>query len=455
MRYVSTRGRTPPMRFKDAVLTGLAPDGGLLVPESLPDLRSELPGWRGLDYAALASRVIGHFTDDIDTPALSALVARSYAGFDHPEVAPVVSRAHEHVLELFHGPTLAFKDFGLQFLGNLFEAILTERGGELNILGATSGDTGSAAIEGVRGKAGIRIFILYPHGRTSRLQELQMTTVADANVHCLTVDGSFDDCQRLMKELMGDLQFKAAHHLGAVNSVNWARVLAQVVYYVHAALRVGATEANPVAFAVPTGNFGNAFAGYLAWRMGLPISRIVVATNENDILARCFADGTYRSGEVRQTLSPSMDIQLASNFERFVYYAQGGDASAVRDFIDQLARTGAAPMPAHEGLLTALAVGDGETLATIAAAHREDGYLLDPHSAVGVAAARRLPAPRPVVCIATAHPAKFPEAIGRVLDPALARHPRLQALRALPERRTRLPASAAAVRDVIRQHCMP
>ncbi|MFM8354036.1 MAG: threonine synthase, partial [Gammaproteobacteria bacterium] len=321
MRYVSTRGQTPPMGFCDAVLTGLAPDGGLLLPETIPDVRDRLAHWRTLDYVGLARELIALYVDDIPRPVLDDLIIRAYATFDHPAVAPLVRVGDLHVLELFHGPTLAFKDVALQLLGRLFEYVLAERGEHLNILGATSGDTGSAAIAGVRGQRDIDIFIMYPEGRVSELQELQMTTVADANVHCLSVAGSFDDCQNLMKTLFGDLGFKRDYHLGAVNSVNWARVLAQVVYYAWASLQFPAGQ--PVRFAVPTGNFGNVFAGYVAKRMGLPVGQLLVATNENDILSVFFNTGVYARGPVRFTITPAMDIQVASNFERYLYFLLG------------------------------------------------------------------------------------------------------------------------------------
>jgi threonine synthase len=452
MRYISTRGQTPPMGFSDAVLTGLAPDGGLLLPESIPDVRERLPHWRTLGYVELARELIALFVDDIPRPVLDDLIGKAYATFDHPDIVPLVPVGDVHVMELFHGPTLAFKDVALQFLGRLFEYVLAERGEHLNILGATSGDTGSAAIAGVRGQRSIDIFIMYPKGRVSELQELQMTTVADPNVHCLAVEGSFDDCQNLMKTLFGDLGFKAEYHLGAVNSVNWARVLAQVVYYAYASMKLG--QGLPVRFCVPTGNFGNVFAGYVAKRMGFPVGQLVLATNENDILSVFFQTGVYERGAVRFTITPAMDIQVASNFERYLYYLLGEDPAALRAFMQEFAANGRAALAAAPGTgdFAATAVNVVDTADTIRAIYREQGYVADPHTAVGLAAARRLPADGPTVCLATAHPAKFPEAVDEAVGAPVARHERLERLRGLPSRTTVIPASLDAVRAFIEQH---
>ncbi len=323
MRYVSTRGRSTPLRFEDVVIAGLADDGGLFLPESIPDVRADLDRWRGLGFVDLAARVMAHFIDDIDPVVIAKLLRLSYADFDAPDIVPLRKLDDTNVLELFHGPTLAFKDIALQFLGNVFNYVLEKRGSSMNIVGSTSGDTGSAAIAGVRGKNAISIFVMYPEGRTSRLQELQMTSVLDPNVHCIAVQGSFDECQAIMKEIFNDLPFKAHHRLGAVNSVNWARLMAQIVYYVYATLALDDGGRKRVSFSVPTGNFGDIFAGYLALKMGLPIDRLICATNENDILSVFFNTGSYRRGRVHQTISPSMDIQVASNFERFLYPQDG------------------------------------------------------------------------------------------------------------------------------------
>ena len=418
MRYISTRGGIQPIPFKDAVMMGLATDGGLLLPESYPQVSSELlESWRGLSYPQLAFQVISPFVDDISADVLKELIDRSYATFTHPQVTPVVHQDGVHILELFHGVTLAFKDVALQFLGNLFEHILAERGEQLNIVGATSGDTGSAAIHGVRGKKGITIFILHPHGKTSPVQALQMTTVTDANVHNIAIRGTFDDCQDMVKALFNDLEFKEKYSLGAVNSINWARVLAQVVYYFWAWLRVTDGGRTRVSFSVPTGNFGDIFAGYVAKRMGLPIEKLLLATNENNILTRFINQGDYSLSGVVSTVSPSMDIQVASNFERYLYHLYQENPEKVRAAFAELRETGRisfsdAEMERVRGEFCSESVNQAQTLETIAGFYRETGYLLDPHSAVGVRAARELlPADIARVCLATAHPAKFGEAV--------------------------------------------
>jgi threonine synthase len=374
-------------------------------------------------------------------------------------VTPLVPVGDVHVLELFHGPTLSFKDVALQFLGNLFEYILARTGGQLNIVAATSGDTGSAAIHGVRGRARTRIFVMHPHGRVSPLQERQMTTVLDDNVFNLAIDGTFDDCQGLMKALFADLDFRDRYSLGSVNSINWARLLAQVVYYFHAGLRVlGRPGAAAVRFTVPTGNFGDVFAGYLAARMGLPVSRLVVATNENDILARFFQTGEYRRGAVQATISPSMDIQVASNFERYLYHRLGQDPAAVRELMRRFAVEGrfTVPLGADGRVDPLFAAGRGDTagtLETIRDVYRAHGYLLDPHTAVGVRVAHEHLEPRePMVCLATAHPAKFSQAIQDALGQDLAHHPALDALLPLPTRCVVLPASDHEVRHYLETH---
>ena len=447
MQYVSTRGRTDALGFQDAVLTGLAPDGGLLVPARIPDLSPELDGLAGLSFVDLAKAVLPRFIDDIPIPDIERLVDAAYASFSDPNVVRLAAAGDIPVLELFHGPTLAFKDVALQLLGQLFDYILERRGRRLNILGATSGDTGSAAIAGVRGRPAIDIFVMYPRGRVSRLQELQMTTVADDNVHCIAVEGSFDDCQRLMKSVFGDLDFKAQYALGAINSVNWARVLAQIVYYAYASLKIP----GPVSFCVPTGNFGNVFAGYLARRMGFPIHRLIVATNENDILSVFFRTGLYRRGQVQYTISPSMDIQVASNLERFLYYHLGEDAAALNAFMDTFDRTGEARLhPPAGDVFLATAVDTPNTMVAIREAYRETGYVADPHTAVGLAAARRLDLEGTVACLATAHPAKFPEAVDEAVGKPVARHPALEALQNKPTRRTEIPADIDTLKQLIR-----
>ncbi len=418
MRYISTRGGISPIPFKDAVMMGLATDGGLLLPESYPHVtRDQLESWRTLPYSELAFNIIAPFADDIPGDALKEMIRRSYATFTHPDVTPVVRENGVYILELFHGVTLAFKDVALQFLGNLFEYILAERGERLNIIGATSGDTGSAAIHGVRDKQGITIFILHPHGKTSAVQAMQMTTVTDANVHNIAIRGTFDDCQDMVKALFNDLDFKSKYALGAVNSINWARVLAQVVYYFHAWLRVSDRTGQPVSFSVPTGNFGDIFAGYVAKRMGLPIASLLLATNENNILTRFVNDGDYSLTGVVPTASPSMDIQVASNFERYLFHLYGEDSGRVRSAFEGLRKEGRISFSPSEMLqvrqdFCSASVDQTATLATIGDFFRETGYLLDPHTAVGVRAALDLlPSGIPRVCLATAHPAKFSEAV--------------------------------------------
>ncbi|HUT58661.1 MAG TPA: threonine synthase [Phycisphaerae bacterium] len=483
MRYISTRGGVSPIEFQDAVLMGLADDGGLIVPESIPDASGELERWRRLPYDELAYEVLRLYASDMPEADLRELVVRTYSrdAFD-PAPAPTVSVGSIHVLELWHGPTLAFKDIALQLLGNLFEYILHRRGGRLNILGATSGDTGSAAIAGCRGRRGIDIFIMHPRGRVSPIQQRQMTTVLDDNVHNIAVEGSFDDCQRIMKQIAGDLDFKRRHSLGAVNSVNWARVLAQIVYYFRAAFDAqAATGAERVRVTVPTGNFGDVLAGWYALKMGAPISLLILATNVNDILARFYNTGVYALGSVVQTTSPSMDIQVASNFERYLYYKVGCDGARLRTMMSEFARTGSLSIePGPDGVIDADFLAgtatEEQVFATIRKYHQEHGYLLDPHTAVGVTVAENVgraaePAPLglhagepaassrarqtrapydpPIVCLATAHPAKFPDAIKQATGEDLARHPAIDALAGLPTRCEVLPNDTQAVRQFI------
>jgi threonine synthase len=459
MQYPSTRGGIEPVSFRPAVLMGLARDGGLLLPTSDPQVADRFDRWRTLPYPELAFEILRLFADDIPEERLRAILRKSYAVFQHPDVAPVTPVGGLHILELWHGPTLAFKDVALQFLGNLFEYLLDESGDELNILAATSGDTGSAAIHGIRGRRRQRIFVLHPHGRVSAVQAMQMTSVLDDNVFNVAVDGTFDDCQSIVKAIFRDLAFRDACHLGAVNSINWARVLAQVVYYFHAAFRVmDATGAKRVRFSVPTGNFGDIFAGYVAWRMGLPVDRLVLATNENDILARFFQTGEYRLGSVAATLSPSMDIQIASNFERYLFHRAGDDAATLRSWMEAFAATGALALPPRCGgivdpLFVAGVGNTADTLATIRGYHARHGYVLDPHTAVGVSVAERhLDPAAPMICLATAHPAKFPEAIARATgQEGLALHPAVEALKGSPQRVHRLPADAAIIAEFVRK----
>ena len=441
IRYISTRGAQAPLAFKDAVMTGLARDGGLLIPDRIPDVSGLLEEWKDLDYPDLAFEIIRLFTDDLPADRLRTLIDRAYSTFAHPDVAPVRKVGKLHILELFHGPTLAFKDIALQFLGRLFEEILEERRGRLNILAATSGDTGSAAICGVRGQERIHIFVMHPHERVSDLQERQMTSVLDANVFNLAVKGSFDDCQLIMKTLFSDLPFKDAHALGTVNSVNWARVLSQIVYYFFAAFRVfEETGAAQVQFSVPTGNFGDILAGWYAKRMGLPIRRLILATNENDILARFFNTGVYAKGQVVATVNPSMDIQVASNFERWLYYKVGEDPKEVARLMTQFAMEGRMEIPRDAKGQVDLEIVAGasdtkRTLGTIKRYHEKFKYLLDPHTAAGVFVAEQYnELDEPMICLATAHPAKFPDAIEDATGEDLAHHPMLDALKSAKTR---------------------
>ncbi len=462
MKYFSTRGKVHGLSFKDAVMMGLADDGGLLLPESIPALTpGDIEVLAHLDYPELAFQIVSLFAEDIPSADLKDLVDRSYAAFTHPEVTPVVHRDGVYILELFHGPTLAFKDVALQLLGNLFEYLLKERNQKMNILGATSGDTGSAAIYGVRGKENINIFILHPHQRVSAIQELQMTTVTDPNVFNLAIRGTFDDGQRIVKEVFGDLEFKSAHSLGAVNSINWARVLAQIVYYFYAYGRVRrATGCRDFYASVPTGNFGDIFAGYVAKRMGLPIRKLILATNENNILARFVRDGDYSIGSVAETLSPSMDIQVASNFERYLFYLFDQNPDRVCEAMTHFARSGRLDFNDTERQrvaadFLALSVDREQTLATIGDFYAATGYILDPHTAVGVKAGRDLAGgDAPVVCLATAHPAKFPDPVRQATgrDPELP--PSLEGIESRERRCEIIEADTQKIKDYVAKHAV-
>ena len=421
MKYISTRGGISSVSFQEAVMMGLATDGGLLLPESLPKTDTKtVNGWESLSFQQLASKIFRLFVTDISADQLDSLISRSYGTFSHPEITPLVKKGDLFILELFHGPTLAFKDVALQFLGNVFEHILEKTGGKMNIVGATSGDTGSAAIYGVRGKDRINIFILHPYKRVSPIQELQMTTVTDPNVFNLAIKGTFDDGQAIVKSIFNDIPFKEKYHLGAVNSINWARILAQVVYYVYAWLKIkSGTTIESIDFSVPTGNFGDIFAGYIAKNL-LPqgsIRKLILATNENNLLTRFVNQGDYSVSEVVATSSPSMDIQMASNFERYLYYLYGCDPDRTRRDFEQFSQSGR--LSFDENMLhtiqadfASISVSEDETLTTIRQFYQEHNYLLDPHTAVGVKAAQECCSKNiPVVCLATAHPAKFGDAV--------------------------------------------
>ena len=462
MRYQSTRGQVRGLTFKEAVMMGLADDGGLLLPETIPSLTpGDIEVLASLAYPELAFQIINLFAGEIPAADLKDLVDRSYGTFTHPEITPVVHQDGIYILELFHGPTLAFKDVALQFLGNLFEYLLKERGEKMNILGATSGDTGSAAIYGVRGKENINIFILHPHRRVSPIQELQMTTVTDANVFNLAIRGTFDDGQRIVKEIFGDLEFKNRYSLGAVNSINWARVLAQVVYYFYAWGRAHRqTGCASVYFSVPTGNFGDIFAGYIARRMGLPIRQLILATNENNILTRFVRDGDYSIGNVVETLSPSMDIQVASNFERYLFYLFGGDSDRVQQAMAEFQRTGRLSFSPEERTqisddFVAMTVDTEQTLTTIRDFHAATGYVLDPHTAVGVRAGRELAGGEvPVVCLATAHPAKFGDAVRRATGNDPKAPPSLTGIESRERRCELIDADTAAIKAFVEKHAL-
>ena len=459
MRYVSTRGQAPALDFEAVLLAGLASDGGLYVPESWPTLPPV--AWRALagkPFEAVMQAVLTPFASGFPAERLDRLIADSYAGFAHRQVAPLRQLGPSlWLLELFHGPTLAFKDVALQLLGRLFDDVLTRRGQRATVIGATSGDTGSAAIEALKGRAGIDVVILYPDGRVSEVQRRQMTTVPDATVHAIAIDGTFDDGQALVKAMFADEPFRARTNLSAVNSINWARIAAQVSYYAAAAVALGAPD-RAVRFVVPTGNFGNVYAGYVASRLGLPVDRLLVATNVNDILARFLASGSYRAGPVSATISPSMDIQVSSNFERLLFELLGRDGAGVMRAMQSFQQSGSfeVSMPAlakARRLFTGARVDEAGTLAAIAAAWHDCGILLDPHTAVGYAAAKQLPADAtPTVLLATAHPAKFPDAVERATGIRPALPPRLANLAQRPERLHRLPNDIAKVEAFVSRH---
>ncbi len=460
MKYISTRGRAPALSFEEAMLTGLARDGGLYVPAEVPVMgEGEIAALAGLPYEEAAFRVMRPFVEEsFGEEELRAIIARAYAGFAHPSRAPLRELEPGHfLLELFHGPTLAFKDFAMQLIGQLFQAALARRGERVTIVGATSGDTGSAAIEAFRGLSNVDVFILYPHGRVSDVQRRQMTTPAEANVHALALDGDFDDCQARLKDMFNDHAFRDEVHLAGVNSINWARVLAQVVYYFTAAASLGAPH-RPVRFTVPTGNFGDIYAGSIARRMGLPIERLVIATNQNDILHRALKTGIYETRGVTPSISPSMDIQVSSNFERALFDALGGEGEAVAQLMEELRARGrfAIPKGALEHLRALYATGrasEAETSATIARTWRESGEIICPHSAVGVKVAREHlgGSAAPMITLATAHPAKFPDAVEAVtgIRPPLPAH--MSDLLEREERITRVPNDLAALQSLVRE----
>jgi threonine synthase len=454
MLYVSTRGEAPAISFADALLAGLARDGGLYLPERWSALSpATIRGFRNRPYAEVAFQVIEPFVaGSVKDAELSRMIAEAYATFDHPAVAPLVKLGDgEYLCELFHGPTLAFKDVAMQLLARLMDHVLIERGECATIVGATSGDTGGAAIDAFRGRERVDMVILFPNGRVSDVQRRMMTTALEANIHAVAIDGTFDDCQAIVKALFNDHRFRDRVKLSAVNSINWARIVAQTVYYFTTACALGAPE-RAIRFAVPTGNFGDVFAGYVAKRMGLPVERLIVATNVNDILARTLASGVYEPRGVVATTSPAMDIQVSSNFERLLFEASGRNPLAVKQAMHDLAaekRFVLSPqaLAAIRESFSAARADEAETAATIKAVHRETGYVLDPHSAVGVAVARKFKGESnaPLIELATAHPAKFPEAVEVAIGIRPELPPRLSDLLDRPERVANLPANVDAV----------
>jgi threonine synthase len=459
--HVSTRGEAPAISFTDALLAGLARDGGLYVPERWPALsRDAIAAFAGRRYAEVARAVMGALVDgEIAAPDLGRMIAAAYAPFRHPAVAPLVHIGDNlFVLELFHGPTLAFKDVAMRLLAQLMDHALKARGGRATIVGATSGDTGSAAVDAFTGLDQVDVFILFPHGRVSDVQRRQMTTVDAANVQAIAVDGTFDDCQALVKAMFNHAGFRDELQLSGVNSINWARIAAQAVYYFTAAVALGAPR-RPVSFSVPTGNFGDVLAGFLAKRMGLPVERLMVATNANDILDRALTSGRYEIRGVTPTTSPSMDIQVSSNFERLLFEAHGRDAAAVRALMAGLSQSRSfaiapEPLARIRRDFTSAAVDEETVAQEMRRTYGTAGYLLDPHTAVGVHAGRALidDDPRiPVIALSTAHPAKFPDAVERATGVRPELPPHLAELMDRPERFARLANDQAAVERFIRE----
>ncbi|MBT3466123.1 MAG: threonine synthase [Rhodobacteraceae bacterium] len=457
MKYISTRGQAPELTFEDAMLTGLARDGGLYVPETIPKLSTDdIKAMAGKSYEEIAFQVMRPFVGDtFSDDDFKGIIERAYKDFGHAARAPLVQLDHGHyLLELFHGPTLAFKDFAMQLIGQLFQTALSRRNERVTIVGATSGDTGSAAIEAFRGLENVDVFIMYPHGRISEVQRRQMTTPSETNVHALAMDGDFDDCQARLKDMFNDFEFRDGVRLAGVNSINWARVLAQVVYYFSSAVSVGAPD-RKVSFTVPTGNFGDIFAGYIAKRMGLPIDRLVVATNQNDILHRCLSGQGYYKGETSPSISPSMDIQVSSNFERALFDAYDRDGNAVSKLMDELKQGG---FDVNQGAMEVLQshfdsgrASEEETSSTITETLKSSGELLCPHSAIGVKVANDKPASEtPMITLATAHPAKFPDAVEAAsgIRPPLPE--RMADLYERDERVTRIANNLDALKDHIK-----
>lgn len=459
MRYISTRGSAPVLSFEEAMLTGLARDGGLYVPETIPQMsHDDIAALAGKSYEEIAFAVMRPFIGDTFTDAeFRDIIAKAYANFGHSARAPLVQLDNNHfLLELFHGPTLAFKDFAMQLIGQLFQVALSRRKDRVTIVGATSGDTGSAAIEAFRGLDAVDVFILFPHGRVSDVQRRQMTTPSELNVHALAMDGHFDDCQSRLKDMFNDFEFRDGVKLAGVNSINWARVLAQVVYYFSSAVQLGAPH-RKVSFTVPTGNFGDIFAGYIAKRMGLPIDRLVVATNQNDILHRCLTTGEYRMDTVVPSISPSMDIQISSNFERALFDAYDRDGAAVAALMDELKTKGGFTL--SQGVLDNLRaqfdsgrVSEQETSTEITHSFATRAELLCPHSAIGVRVADAQRDPNvPMITLATAHPAKFPDAVHAATGERPELPARMADLFERPERVTRVANDLHALKQIVQE----
>jgi len=457
LKFISTRGEAPALSFEGALLAALAPDGGLFMPEAWPRLApDEIASLAGLDYADAAFRIMAPFLEgDPCRDDLESVLSEAYEGFHHPAVAPLRQVGpNSFVLELFHGPTLAFKDLAMQVVSRFMNRALLRRGGHATVVGATSGDTGAAAIEAFRGLDAIDVFILHPKGRVSDVQRRQMTTATEANVHNIAVEGTFDDCQAIVKALFGDRALSGRLGLTGINSINFARILAQIAYYFTSAVSVGAPH-RPVAFTVPTGNFGDIFAGYAARAMGLPVQRLVIATNLNDSLPRAFASGTYEPQGVIATSSPSMDIQLASNFERLLFELAGRDAARIRALMEELRASGSFRLSQGElgqlrDLFGAHSVGEDETEMTIRGVFEETGMLVDPHTAVAIAASEHEAlGATPMIVLSTAHPAKFPDAVKRACGRVPEQPERLELKLGQNERCTVLPAEFAAVAEFI------
>ncbi len=458
MRYVSTRGQAPVLGFEDVLLAGLARDGGLYVPEAWPSLSAvQIRSLSGRTYAETTARVLAPYAGDAMSEAdLVALLTEAYRGFGHPTVAPLKQIGSRHwLVELFHGPTLAFKDYALQAVGRLFDRVLAKRGERVTIVGATSGDTGSAAIEALRDRSSVDVFILFPKGRVSEVQRRQMTTVDATNVHCIALDGTFDDCQDMVKAMFNDQAFRDRHRLSAVNSINWVRIAVQIGYYAAASVALGAPDRR-LAFAVPTGNFGNVFSAYAARRMGFPIERLVLGSNSNDILTRFLASSEMTMAPVQPTVSPSMDIQVSSNFERLLFEVLGRNGAKVEDLLtrfrqDRRYRVDDDAMGQIRGLFEGHRLDDAGTLEVIRRVYKDTGELIDPHTAIGIAAAEksRLDPGMPVVSLATAHPAKFADAMERAVGFRPKLPERLQGMMTAKERVSDLPNDLKAVEGFI------